>query len=140
MVSRWLRGDCLSFARALQRALGPGAVLWDVVEPTPASWGLAYPGVPHHVVVRWRGLLYDAEGEHADTALLRAWTERAGAAKHQLCGPLVLEPHSARRAREVALRSTPSAVAEAADLAREVARAAGAGLVAPRARRYKGPR
>lgn len=95
---RWVRGGCLTFARALKRRLGRSAKLVDIVEPeTSGLW--AYPGLPHHVMVAYRGQLWDATGAHTPDSVVAAWTQRRGTA-------VKVEPHHPQRAREL-LRDRP---------------------------------
>ena len=89
-------GGCLAYARALRQRLGRGARLIDVVEPH-GDGILMHPGLPHHVVVHFRGKLHDAAGTYSETELLDKW--RAGSGK----ATLRLEPHNPTRARETGL-------------------------------------
>lgn len=95
----WFGGGCLTFAKALKTRLGRGAKLVDIVEPEPGSSFLR-PGRPHHVVVEYRGQLWDAAGAHAPEDLLAFWRAQHGAG-------VQLEPHDPVRAREQRLRVKP---------------------------------
>lgn len=94
----WFSGGCLTFAKALQRKLGRGARLVDVVEPEGEGF-LVHPGRPHHVLVEYEGKLWDAEGAHSKEEVLAFWST-----KHN---NLLLEPHQAKRAKEHNLRVKP---------------------------------
>lgn len=94
---RWVRGGCLTFAHALKRRFGRDATLIDIVEPeTTQLW--AYPGLPHHVAVSYRGLLWDATGAHTPNEMISIWRQQRNA-------PIQLEPHHAKRARELTRES-----------------------------------
>jgi hypothetical protein len=94
----WFRGGCLTFAKALQRRLGRGAKLVDIVEPEPhLAHVYTHPGRPHHVVVEQDGVLWDAAGPHTPDEVIAFWSE-------QIRVPVELEPHRSARAKDQGLK------------------------------------
>jgi hypothetical protein len=95
----WAGGGCLTFATALKNKLGHGAKLVDVVEPRGEGFYL-YPGEPHHVLVEYDGMLWDAGGGFTPKEVLADWKERLGV----LGRNLRLEPHNKARAKDAGLK------------------------------------
>lgn len=125
-------GYCLAFAKALRSALGRGARIVDVVEPEDEAAAASqhpwlYPGKPHHVVVEFHGRYYDADGDYSADELLARWAQRAVDNHYPLSQPFRLEPHDAKRARDVGLKSPRDAVLAAGPEARAIAARVGKG-------------
>jgi hypothetical protein len=117
---KFKRGYCLAFAHALQECFGSGAELYDVVEPasTPAS---NFDGLPHHIVVKYRGKYFDVDGIHSAENLLDRWQKDFSASGYPLSEKLVIEPHNVERADDYKLKDSVSAQQEAMPKARAIA-------------------
>jgi hypothetical protein len=85
----WNQGGCWVLAEALRRVLGDDAELWAVMTARGPSSGFV-----QHVVVKWHGKFYDADGESTERALLLRWRDE------ELLADPYLEPFEESRTSE----------------------------------------
>ena len=85
----WNQGGCWVLAEALRRVLGDDAELWAVMTARGPSRGFV-----QHVVVKWHGKFYDADGESTERALLLRWRDE------ELLAEPYLEPFEESRTTE----------------------------------------